>query len=287
MDKPRESYEKRGDLKEGFRVFRLSDAAMEPIPFHYHDFHKILVFLSGNVDYTIEGRTWTLSPRDLVFVRAGEIHRPEPEAGVPYERIVIYVAPSFFEQYKRGTEDLSLCFEGPVAEAVVHLAPGKTHDLLFHLEKLEQTTHAKGFANPLYVEMLFVEFLILLNRAMLKSELDPLAPVLHDEKIQQVIKIINARLEEPLSIDALAAEIFVSRSYLMHCFKEATGCTIQQYIKSKRLLKARLLLLHSPDETLDTIARTAGFDGYLPFFRAFKKEFGKTPQEWKAENIFK
>ena len=73
----------------------------------------------------------------------------------------------------------------------------------------------------------------------------------------------------------------------MHCFKEATGCTIQQYIKSKRLLKARLLLLHSPDETLDTIARTAGFDGYLPFFRAFKKEFGKTPQEWKAENLFK
>lgn len=280
-----ESYEKRGYLKGGFKVFRLSDAALEPIPFHYHDFHKILVFLSGNVNYTIEGRTWKLSPRDLVFVRAGEIHRPEPEPGIPYERIVIYVSPAFFEQYKRGTEDLSLCFEGPVAEAVVHLAPGKTHDLLFHLEKLEQTTHAEGFANPLYIEMLFVEFLILLNRAMLKSELDALAPTLHDDKIQQVLEIINTQLTDRLSIDDLAAKLFVSRSYLMHKFKEATGCTIQQYIRSKRLLKARLLLLKSPDETLESIAYAAGFEGYLPFFRAFKTEFQKTPQAWKEENL--
>lgn len=280
-----ESYEKRGYLKGGFKVFRLSDAALEPIPFHYHDFHKILVFLSGNVNYTIEGRTWKLSPRDLVFVRAGEIHRPEPEPGIPYERIVIYVSPAFFEQYKRGTEDLSLCFEGPVAKAVVHLAPGKTHDLLFHLEKLEQTTHAEGFANLLYIEMLFVEFLILLNRAMLKSELDALTPTLHDDKIQQVLEIINTQLTDRLSIDDLAAKLFVSRSYLMHKFKEATGCTIQQYIRSKRLLKARLLLLKSPDETLESIAYAAGFEGYLPFFRAFKTEFQKTPQAWKEENL--
>ena len=285
MDTIKETYEKRGYLKEGFRVFRLSDAALSPIPFHYHDFHKILVFLSGNVDYTIEGRTWTLSPRDLVFVRAGEIHRPKPEAGVPYERIVIYVSPAFFEQYKRGTEDLSLCFEGPVSDAVVHLAPGKTHDLLFHLEKLEQTTHAEGFANPLYVEMLFVEFLILLNRAMLKSELDPLTPVLHDEKIQEVLRTINTHLTEQLSIDDLAAKVFLSRSHLMHTFKEATGCSLRQYITSKRLLKARIMLLNSPDETLESIAWASGFKGYLPFFRAFKSEFNQTPQEWKEENL--
>ena len=53
---------KRGYLTETFRIFPLKEPVPTPIPFHYHDFHKILLFLSGQSDYTIEGKTWRLSP---------------------------------------------------------------------------------------------------------------------------------------------------------------------------------------------------------------------------------
>lgn len=37
-------YEKTGYLHDDFKIFHLKDTSMRPIDFHYHDFHKILIF---------------------------------------------------------------------------------------------------------------------------------------------------------------------------------------------------------------------------------------------------
>lgn len=273
---------KRGYLRETFRVFRLSDPVFSPIPVHYHDFHKIILFLSGDSGYAIEGKTWRLAPRDIIFVRAGEIHRPLPALGAPYERIVIYLAPELLSRYQRDGDDLAACFSPELrSSSVMHLPPGKTHDLLFHMEKLERTARGHGFANALYTEMLFVEFMILLNRALLDHELGTSAAAISDEKIEELLTYINDHLTEPLTIDQLAAAAYVSRSYLMHRFKAATGYGVRQYITSKRLLLARSRLLDKPSIPISEIARLCGFGDYLPFFRAFKAQYRMTPQEWR------
>ena len=273
---------KRGYLWETFRVFRLSDPVFSPIPVHYHDFHKIILFLSGDSGYAIEGKTWRLAPRDIIFVRAGEIHRPLPALGAPYERIVIYLAPELLSRYQRDGDDLAACFSPDLcSSSVMHLPPGKTHDLLFHMEKLERTARGHGFANALYTEMLFVEFMILLNRALLDHELGTSAAAISDEKIEELLTYINDHLTEPLTIDQLAAAAYVSRSYLMHRFKAATGYGVRQYVTSKRLLLARARLLDEPPIPISEIARLCGFDDYLPFFRAFKAQYRMTPQEWR------
>ena len=61
-----DTYEKKGYLLRDFRVFRLKDARLAPIPFHYHDFHKIILFLSGNAEYIIEGRSYPLDRKSVV-----------------------------------------------------------------------------------------------------------------------------------------------------------------------------------------------------------------------------
>lgn len=275
---------KRGYLTETFRIFRLKAPVTAPIPFHYHDFHKILLFLSGRSAYTIEGKTYQLSPQDIVFVHAGEIHRPLPALGAPYERIVIYIAPELLTRYRQGEDDLAACFSSAHRPSnVMHLTTGKTHDLLFHMEKLERTACASGFANALYTEMLFVEFMILLNRALIDHELDANAAAISDEKIQALLTYINDHLTEPLSIDRLAARAYVSRSHLMHRFKAATGYGVRQYIVSKRLLLARSRLADDPARSISEIAALSGFSDYLPFFRAFKAQYCMTPQEWREQ----
>ena len=214
---------KRGYLRETFRVFRLSDPVFSPIPVHYHDFHKIILFLSGDSGYAIEGKTWRLAPRDIIFVRAGEIHRPLPALGAPYERIVIYLAPELLSRYQRDGDNLAACFSPELrSSSVMHLPPGKTHDLLFHMEKLELGTSAAAIS---------------------------------DEKIEELLTYINDHLTEPLTIDRLAAAAYVSRSYLMHRFKAATGYGVRQYVTSKRLLLARARLLDKPSIPISEIAR--------------------------------
>ena len=252
-------YEKKGYLASDFRVFRLKDSTLKPIAFHYHDFHKIILFLSGNVDYVIEGKTYHLTAR------------------------VIYVSPAFLERWQRQDPehtDLGHCFlQARETASVMHQAPGTSHDLLFHMDKLEKAAHGEGFANGLYTELLFIEFMILINRLLEGHELAGLENATYDPKIQEVLAYVNQHLADELSIDALAAHTYTSKFYLMRKFKADTGYALHQYIRSKRLLLARDML--RSDLPIAQIASEVGFADYSTFSRAFKEMFKCSPREYR------
>lgn len=276
-------YDKKGYLLQGFRVFRLKDTALQEIPFHYHDFHKIILFLGGEAAYIIEGKTYPLAPRDILFVSAGEIHRPVTIPGKAYERIVIYVSPDFLQRCGQGRYDLAECFQlAGKTSSVMHAPAGKSHDLLFHMNKLEAAAHQEDYANELYTEMLFIEFMILLNRALLDKELE-LSSVSYDKKIQQLLAYINSNLTENLSIDTLAEAAYLSKFYMMRRFKADTGCSIHQYINSKRLLLAKKLLA-TTDTPITELCYQCGFKDYSAFAREFKKRFHTTPKAFRNDN---
>ncbi len=277
------TYEKKGYLTQEFRIFRLNDAKLREIPFHYHDFHKIIFFLSGSVDYTIEGKTYPLEPRDIVFVSAGEIHRPMVKDTVPYERIVIYVSPSLFMRYQREKTDLEECFRiARKHSSVMHVPEGSSHDLLYHLEKLEKTAHEQEFAHELYTEILFVEYMILMNRALITHEMKTTHEATYDEKIQSLLRYIHEHLTEELTIDNLAEKSFLSKYYLMRRFKSETGYSIHQYINNKRLMTARSLLDGTASVT--EICYQCGFRDYTTFSRAFQHMFRMSPTQYREQH---
>ena len=58
-------------------------------------FMKFFFFLSGDVDYIIEGKTYALRPGDILLTSCSDIHRPDIRPGKPYERIVIWLEENF------------------------------------------------------------------------------------------------------------------------------------------------------------------------------------------------
>ena len=65
----------RGYLTEEFRLFHLRDQKQLQLDYHYHPFDKIVIPLSGQVTYLVEGCTYYLRPWDILLVGRGEIHR--------------------------------------------------------------------------------------------------------------------------------------------------------------------------------------------------------------------
>ena len=100
-----DSYEKRGYLDREFRLFHLSACLPGDISYHYHDFDKVLIFLRGDVDYVIEGRSYHLNPYDIVLVGHHSIHKPLLRSGDVYERIVVYLSPGYVDSFR--TERIS------------------------------------------------------------------------------------------------------------------------------------------------------------------------------------
>lgn len=103
-----------------------------------------------------------------------------------------------------------------------------------------------------------------------------------DDWIERALGLIEARFHEPLSVDEIAREIGLERSYFSVLFKEKTGLSPHRYLISLRISKACALM----DGEHCSVADAAAAVGLDPrnFARLLKKETGKTPLEYKRNN---
>lgn len=277
-------YEKTGYLKQEYQIFHLNSQEEKEYAFHFHDFHKVLLLISGDVTYSIEGKSYQLKPYDLVMVNKGEMHRPIVHSTNPYERIILYISTDFLSDQSSKDYVLNSCFEKSYAEQshVLHLAALKDNTLIPLLNSLVKTLSDTDFGNRLHQQILFLEFIIQLNRTVLHAPNVFSDTAVGNDKIISVLSYINTHLTEDISIDSLAERFYISRYHLMHSFKLETGYTIGQYLTTKRLLYAQELIKN--DMPVTEACLTCGFQNYSTFSRAYKKNFGTSPSRQK--NIY-
>ena len=151
---------RRGYLHEDFRIFHLKDADATRVDYHYHEFHKLVLLLSGTVTYFIEDISYTLKPGDLLVVPRGIIHKPLISTGEAYERYVIWATPDFLSRSSRPDQDLSAAFDQPTGGHLLSLPPAARLDLMQQLSRIEQSARSGDFAAPLMTKNLFSIFMI-------------------------------------------------------------------------------------------------------------------------------
>jgi AraC-like DNA-binding protein/quercetin dioxygenase-like cupin family protein len=272
------SFEKAGYLNHDFKMFHIVDRQRKEYEFHYHDFNKIIIFISGNTTYTIEGKNYVLQPYDIVLVNAGEIHRPSVLDNSAYERIIIYVSPQFLNTFSEEDYDLNYCFNRAKQEHsnVLRIHSMEKSKLFQVCQELEYSFSDNAFAKELYQKILFLEFMIQLNRTAILNNINYLDSAKDNTKLIQIIDYINEHLADEISIDSLSAQFYLSRYYLMHFFKEETGYTIGNYVTEKRLLLAKSMVQNGCNIT--EACFQSGFKNYSTFSRAFKKAFKTIPK---------
>lgn len=279
MNQPAQ-YHKKGYLHEEFRLFHLRDAGVEEMEHHYHEFDKIVLFLSGTASYIIEGRSYFLQPWDVLLVSHHLIHKPVIDPNAPYERVVIYLDPGFIRSHSTKDADLTACFRSARRRqfALMRSEGEERERLKDLLAQLEGAIADRGFGCDLLARTRFLQLMIHLNRAMDRDHTDrDREASRHDPKIERALSYINEHLSEELSVDTLAGQVYISKYHFMRRFKELTGCSVHQYITQKRLLAAARLL-RSGVSAQNTCAR-CGFQDYSTFQRAFRRQFGMTPRD--------
>ncbi|MBU5480792.1 helix-turn-helix domain-containing protein [Blautia sp. MSJ-19] len=272
MDYSQYTLEKTGYLKEEFRLFHINDRTDKNFSYHYHDFHKIIVFLSGKVTYHIEGKAYHLKPGDILLVSSGAIHKPEIDPSVPYERYIFWIR----DDLSRSV--LNTCFQQANDRSfnLVRLDSSLQERIKDLLPEIEVSLTDKQFGDSILCEALFTQFMIYINRIFLQTlDAPDRRSYSSDSQVEQLLKYINRNLASNLSIDLLAERFFLSKYHMMRKFKTETGYTIHNYITSKRLLHARTLIAQGLP--VMKAAEQSGFGDYTTFVRAYKKQFGKAP----------
>jgi AraC family transcriptional regulator len=82
--------------------------------------------------------------------------------------------------------------------------------------------------------------------------------------------IIERNSTQPLTLDGIAAACGVSRSHLAHAFGTATGVSVMQYVRARRLSAAAQALAAGAPDIL-SIALETGYGSHEAFTRAFRE----------------
>ncbi|MBQ8389785.1 MAG: helix-turn-helix domain-containing protein [Oscillibacter sp.] len=274
---------KRGYLREDFRLFHLKDTEAPEVEYHYHEFDKLVLVLGGKITYVVEGVTYFLQPWDMLLIRRSMIHRPLIDSSEPYERIVIWLGREYLDRRSDPGEPLDQCFE-TVRERGFHLlrlAPERRVAYMNALQALEDALRSREFGAKRLSDALCQQLLIAVNRDLLSSRTAADAPESYrvDRKMEEILQYIAAHLSEDLSVETLSKSFYLSRYYLMHRFKEVTGYTLHQYIRQKRLLWAAELIRSG--QPVMKAAEQVGFKEYSTFLRSFQAMFHMSPREFR------
>ncbi|NLL06883.1 MAG: AraC family transcriptional regulator [Clostridiaceae bacterium] len=267
-----------------FEFFYYKDNLPIEVDFHNHSFYEIYLFLSGNVTYVIEGKAYKLRPKDILIINNQEIHKAIIKDGVPYERVVIWINPTFMKNLCSEKSNLLSIFDASSNKLnLIRPAPDISEEIYRIAENLGIACVSSDFGNDLLKQAYFIELLVYLNRISKNPTHEKnISGVTYNDKISKIIDYINENLSKDMSLQALSSKFYLSKYHLLREFKKNTGYTIHRYTQQKRLIMARELLRENKQIT--EVCNLCGFGDYSNFIRAFKKEFGMSPKKYFKKN---
>lgn len=264
-------------LRQDFQLSHNRDPYFRTMEFHAHDFLELYYFLDGSVTYYIEDQVYDLCPGDLLIIPAGKMHRPViANEHAAYERMVLWITPQYLQGIDSPAGDLQknlqkvgehgYCVPFRGDETVFVTALLKK---LLYMQKNNTDPKFCAGAVELYLWTIFRSYGVIDTTHRNETQVIP-----------QVIRYITEHFSEPLTLEDIAAEFFVSKSYLNRHFKAYTNSTVYAYIMALRLTHARRMLREGIPAV--EAGRECGFSDYSTFYKAFKTQTGLSPQQFKS-----
>lgn len=102
------------------------------------------------------------------------------------------------------------------------------------------------------------------------------------DPVQRAIWFVEGHLGEPFSLEDVADVAGLSRFHLVRAFGQVTGRSVMRYVRARRLTQAAHVLAAGAPDIL-SVAFDAGYGSHEAFTRAFRDQFGVTPERVRGQ----
>ena len=273
-----------------FKVFRAYyptlTSVIQPYCEHHHSELEISAIVSGRGVYVCSGVDYDFAPGDVFMHCGNDCHSFKEISGE--EKLSLQVFQ--FEPRLIWTPGgewfdpkyLQLFMENSVINRHI---PHETETAQNICRLLDESFEECCAQKPAY-EMIVKAKLLTILANMARHYHNDIVPdsmrlnVRHVQHIEHTMDYILSNLNSELTLDMLAKEARMSRSYYCTMFKTLNGISVWDYILSQRIDKAQHLL-ESSCFSVTEVSEACGFNNIANFNRAFKKITGKTPSDYK------
>ena len=272
-------------MSEDYELYYYGDIHFTPTKPHHHSYYECYFFIKGDIEYVIDGVVYPLTPNDIVIIPPGINHfarSNDPEK--PYQRIVFWISKAYYEYFRSMSPDFSYIFNlAEFEKRYVHHPDFITfNSLQAKFFDIIQETKLNRYGKAPKINVQIADLLLSINRYVYEKD-HPAESYTPPSLYSKLITYIENNIKEPITIDELAHKFYVSKSYISHTFKENQGVSLHQYIMKRRLQLFRESVREGGD--IKSTYLNCGFNDYSSFYRAFKQEYGISPNTYKTETM--
>jgi len=247
-----------------------------------HDFLKIVFVLKGfGALVRHDSMRSDCRPGDVLIVPIGQEHRLEDAPEKPMSLYVVSIQPRVMEV---SALPPSLLPEGRLEldESGSAKVESTIRRLLFEQTLDQPVAGAKVISMTL---RLLTELVRVGARVPGKPEgqRTPRTDRHTDSatRMRSYVDDLEDHFFEASNLDTAAQGLGISRRRFTQLFRQATGTSWLAYVRRLRVEHAKRLLAQT-DRTVLSIAFECGFEDLSTFYRAFKREVGQSPNQWRS-----
>jgi AraC-like DNA-binding protein len=268
-----------------FPVLMIEWTAQEQLhPLHWHDCLEIACCLEGEGWFHFEKKRFRIGAGDIVIVNNMEKHMTQADADKPSRYLFVKFDPSWFEG---KPQELMLPFLYDPDRFCNRIAAEETAARrIGHAVRLMwEECNGRGASYRSVMEGGLLQICGWLARYYETGREERKAGELLSayRKVKPALDFMKESYAEPITLGDIAERLNVSYSRAYHLFKEVVGRGFKEYLNQIRIHHAKELLAIT-DLPVTTVYQECGYQSHTPFYKAFKRETGMTPQAYRERH---
>jgi len=243
---------------------------------HFHSQYEIYYNISGAKGFMLDGRIYKCFGHDLIVVPGISAHKVIVKKNVPYERSIINIDNSVFENIEGIYRNKEIFCELKNTSGMIRLREDEHKnymELIGNYIALEET------GNDILKLGAFMNIMAYIKALFLNPAKDIILPDEEVSRTDRIIKLVEENFRD-LCVSDVASRLYMNEDYLNRLFKDETGITLKKYITVRKIAEAKKCLYLK--KSVKEACFLSGFKDYSNFLRTFKKYEGCTPKKFNG-----